>query len=254
MASKIIENFMKYKYDPKSNEIPRKLAKYIGAENTNELLEKRNEELFAQEIISILNRINESNFDSFVKMIKKININTQKQLIYIIDIILNKITSETNFINIYVRLINEIKTIKDDKDNTIERVLLFKCQNIFSGIISGKTNKNDAQNILKFISLVMKILDKQHIVNFCLNKLYELIEISDTKQKKTIAITYFSIFLTNSGKYFCGLSKKNADMCKDKLVNLEAMINSDEFQDRELINAKQIIRDLVELKVKENWF
>lgn len=254
MTTKIIEHFMKYKDDPRSYEIPQKLAKYIGIENTNELLEKRNEELFTQDIISILNRINESNFVSFVDMIQKLNINTQKQLIYIIDTILNKITSETNFINIYIKLINEIKTIRDDKDNTIEKVLLFKCQNVFSKIIKGETNKNDAQNILKFISSILRVLGKQQIINFCSDKLYELIEKSDTNQKKTIAILYFSIFLSNTGKYFCGLSKKNIGICKDKMIKLETMINNDEFQNRELINAKQIIRDLIDLKIKERWF
>jgi hypothetical protein len=251
--SQIIDNFNKYKDAPESNILPPKLVRYLGIEKTDELITRRNEEYFTQSITLLLNKININNFDTSVSMIKSLNMTTQKQFAQVIDIILDKIRIETNFINIYARLINEIKLLQDGNKCTIEKLILFKCQNIFADIISGKTDKDSAQNMLKFISYLLKNLNKPSVINFCLDKLFELIMISNTIVKKTLALLYFGIFFSQTGKYVCLISKTTSDYCRDKFEKLNQMASSEEFQNREMINAKTIILDLNKLKKDEGW-
>lgn len=255
-----INMFNEYRDDPETNNIPTKLHKYLGVEKTQELQQHRKEELYVQKITEILNKISTNNFVSSINAIKELNTFSQKQIMQLINIIVDKIKIETNLINIYVRLIHEIKGIKnsDEPKYTFEQLLLSRTQNLFAKVLTFTSNESEsarmeARNILKFIAEVLIVLEKPQLIIFCTEKLFDNFVNSKTNMLKTLSLLFLSIFLIKTGKYVCSISKKATILIVEIFNKFDIVTKTEEFQSRDMINALTLISEMKKIKNDEHW-
>lgn len=256
----LINMFSEYRDDPETGNIPIKLYKYLGVEKTQELQQLRKEELYNQKITEILNKISIDNFEDSINSIKELNINTQKQMVQLINIVIDKIKVETNLIEVYVKMINEIKDIKnnDEPKYTLEQLVLNRIQNLFVKILSFSPNETEsvrmeARNILKYIAEILAILEKPQLIVFCIEKLFDNFTHSETTAYKTMFILFLSIFLIKVGKYVCNISKKATLLIGKILNDFDELSKTEEFQSRIMINALTLISEIKKVKLEEKW-
>lgn len=193
-------------------------------------------------LISLLNKLSEKNFDLIVNKIIKLNIQNEKYLETLTNVVYEKCISEKTFIKLYVnvakKIMNKWASFDDNKISFIQ-ILIGKCHTCY--IQWNNVNDNNKRNIINNFCLIGELFNSNiisyKIISECI---YELLNCD--QQNKNWGLELLCNLLIIVGKNYEKVNYHDLNKCLNKLQN-ENNISS---------KIKFLIMDVLDLH-KNNW-
>jgi len=230
------------------------LIRSDNAWKSNDSSNDSDNEIVLKNVISILNKLSKDNFDSLTKKLIEIDINNQKLVQQVIEIIFKKAINEPHFGEVYAELCNQLenKNYCDGKIN-FKREILTQCQKEFE----KEKEQNDVSVLIKLkmeylgnIKFVGELFKKDMISNAiifqCMRKLINKIDKND-KNDKNDNIECICKLITTIGETV-DKNKQNSNLLNPYFETL-TIISNDSKND---FRYRFMIKDVIDLR-KNKW-
>lgn len=213
--------------------------------------DKTEEEKLFHNILSILNKISENNFEEQYNNFIKLEIKTKKQLKYIIELIYKKAILEKSFVSLYsnliIRLIHGTYIIENNKRINFNTLLMETFQEKFIEMM--KENNLDIYKQKKYIGYITLLGELYNqggldikIICFCLKYLMNTIN----EFKKLHFIKIMCVFIE---KIAHRLKEQKKEQFEIYYNYLKEMNNDKNIP----LKEKFLIMDLIDIGDNNNW-
>lgn len=205
-------------------------------------------------IISILNKLTESNFDSLYEELISLDIKSNEHMKVLVNSIFKKAITETNFNAIYAKLCSKMVSyyIKNTNGQIIFRkILVNKCQMMFEECISlDELNKSTSNfrfkdEVLGCIRFIGELYNVSLLTDKIIYSCYMILLSKIDLNKLYIIESICTIITTTADKF----SKDCNNIMKKYFKELKTLSKSDKIDKKE----KFMLMDLFDANEKNSW-
>lgn len=215
-----------------------KKKKYV---NRNEYL-KSVDELKEEKgkLVSLLNKLSNSNFDGLFEKISNLNVKNDEYLKELVNTLYKKCIGEREFIKLYVvlikKLINKWKVEKKDgeKGITFLGIIIENCYKNYKGWSIDTTDVRKKSNVINNICLICELFNisilSYEIITECIN------EFLSSEDNKDFACECICTILTLVGDKYEVANYKDMNDCITKLKNMKDVKSKIKFMIMDLVD------------------